>query len=63
MSDFYNMKEEVKEIVKTHGGKEFFSELNAARVPFFFTAATENTAEKTEYLWGSALQKTSLLTF
>lgn len=50
MSDFYNMKEEVKEIVKTHGGKEFFSELNAARVPFFFTAATENTAEKTEYL-------------
>lgn len=50
MSDFYNMKEEVKEIVKTHGGKEFFSELNAARVPFFFTAAVENTAEKTEYL-------------
>lgn len=50
MSDFYNMKEEVKEIVKTHGGKEFFSELNAACVPFFFTAAVENTAEKTEYL-------------
>ena len=50
LSDFYNMKEEVKEIVKTHGGKEFFSELNAARVPFFFTAAVENTAEKTEYL-------------
>ena len=50
MSDFYNMKEEVKEIVKTHGGKEFFSELNAARVPFFFTAVVENTTEKTEYL-------------
>ena len=36
MSDIYNMKEQMKEIFKTNGGKSFFCELNAARIPFFF---------------------------
>jgi len=44
------MKEEIKEIIKSHGGKDFFNELNAARIPFFFVAAVENTKETTEYL-------------
>ena len=49
MNDNYNMKEQMKEIFKTKGGKAFFDELNAARVPFFFIAAVENTEDKTEY--------------
>ncbi len=49
MSDIYNMKEQMKEIFKTNGGKSFFCELNAARIPFFFVAAIENTEDKTEY--------------
>ena len=49
MSDNYNMKEQMKEIFKTNGGKSFFCELNAARIPFFFVAAIENTEDKTEY--------------
>ena len=49
MIDIYNMKEQMKEIFKTNGGKSFFSELNAARIPFFFVAAIENTEDKTEY--------------
>ena len=49
MNDNYNMKEPMKEIFKTKGGKTFFDELNAARVPFFFIAAVENTEDKTEY--------------
>ncbi|MCI9536598.1 MAG: hypothetical protein HFG53_17765 [Lachnospiraceae bacterium] len=43
------MKEQMKEIFKTNGGKSFFCELNAARIPFFFVAAIENTEDKTEY--------------
>lgn len=39
----------MKEIVKTNGGKEFFNELDAASIPFFFAAAVENTKETTEY--------------
>lgn len=39
----------MKEIFKTNGGKSFFCELNAARIPFFFVAAIENTEDKTEY--------------
>lgn len=49
MIDIYNMKEQMKEIFKTNGGKSFFCELNAARIPFFFVAAIENTEDKTEY--------------
>lgn len=49
MNDNYNMKEQMKEIFKTNGGKSFFCELNAARIPFFFVAAIENTEDKTEY--------------
>lgn len=49
MSDIYNMKEQMKEIFKTNGGKSFFCELNAARIPFFFVAAIENMEDKTEY--------------
>jgi len=43
------MKEQIEEIFKTKGGKLFFHELNAARIPFFFIAAIENTEDKTEY--------------
>ncbi len=50
LSNCYNLKEEMKEIIKEYGGKNFFNELNAARIPFFFAAAVENTEEKTEYL-------------
>lgn len=44
------MKEQMKEIFETKGGKVFFNELNAAGIPFFFIAATKNTEDKTEYL-------------
>lgn len=44
------MKEEVKEIMKTYGGYEFFSELTAARIPFFFAAAVSNSEDGTEYI-------------
>lgn len=44
------MKEQMKEIFETKGGKAFFNELNAAGIPFFFIAATENTEDKTDYL-------------
>ena len=50
MSNNFNLKEEMKEIIKSHGGKQFFNELNAARIPFFFAAAVENTEEDTKYL-------------
>jgi len=43
------MKEQIKEIIKIKGGKEFFYELNASRIPFLFIAATKNTEDKTEY--------------
>lgn len=48
--NYYNRKEEMKEIIKLHGGQEFFIELNAARIPFFFVAAVENTEKTTDYL-------------
>ncbi len=44
------MKEQMKEIFETKGGRAFFNELNAAGIPFFFIAATENTEDKTDYL-------------
>ena len=50
MNDQYDMKEQMKEIFETKGGKAFFNELNAAGIPFFFIAATENTEDKTDYL-------------
>lgn len=58
MSDYFNKNQDndfdneqvVKDIMKDNGGKEFFRELNAARVPFFFAAAVKNTADGTEYL-------------
>lgn len=50
MDKYFDRKKEVEEITKTYGGKTFFSELVAARVPFFFTAAVKNTAEDTEYM-------------
>ena len=50
MNDQYDMKEQKKEIFETKGGKAFFNELNAAGIPFFFIAATENTEDKTDYL-------------
>ena len=50
MNDPYDMKEQMKEIFETKGGKAFFNELNAAGIPFFFIAATENTEDKTDYL-------------
>lgn len=50
MDKYFDRKKEVEEIIKTYGGKTFFSELVAARVPFFFTAAVKNTAEDTEYM-------------
>ncbi len=40
----------MKEIFETKGGRAFFNELNAAGIPFFFIAATENTEDKTDYL-------------
>lgn len=49
MNDPYDMKEQMKEIFETKGGKAFFNELNAAGIPFFFIAATENTEDKTDY--------------
>jgi len=49
MSDTYDMKKQMEEIIKTKGGKEFFYELNASRIPFFFVAAVKNTEDKTEY--------------
>lgn len=49
MNDRYDMKEQMKEIFETKGGKSFFHELNAAGIPFFFIAATENTEDKTDY--------------
>lgn len=49
MNDRYDMKEQMKEIFETKGGKAFFHELNAAGIPFFFIAATENTEDKTDY--------------
>ncbi len=49
MSNNYDMKELMKELFKTKGGKAFFCELNKARIPFFFIAATENKEDKTEY--------------
>ena len=50
MNDRYDMKEQMKEIFETKGGKAFFNELNAAGNPFFFVAAVENTGEKTDYI-------------
>lgn len=50
MNDRYDMKEQMKEIFETKGGKAFFNELNAAGIPFFFFAAVENTGEKTDYI-------------
>lgn len=50
MSEQYNMKAQMKEILEAKGGKAFFNELNAAGIPFFFIAATENTEDKTDYL-------------
>ncbi len=44
------MKEQMKEIFETKGGRAFFNELNAAGIPFFFIAATENTEDKTDCL-------------
>lgn len=49
MNDRYDMKEQMKEIFETKGGKAFFHELNAADIPFFFIAATGNTEDKTDY--------------
>ena len=49
MNNHYDMKEQMKEIFETKGGKAFFNELNAAGIPFFFISATENTEDKTEY--------------
>lgn len=49
MSDYYDRKEQMEEIFKMIGGREFFCELNAARIPFFFIAAVENTENKTGY--------------
>lgn len=51
MNDRYDMKEQMKEIFETKGGKAFFNELNAAGIPFFFVAAVENTGEKTDYIF------------
>lgn len=50
MSDFYNRKEDMNQAIKEHGGEEFFDEMNAARIPFFFIAAVENAEADTEYL-------------
>lgn len=49
MNDYYDMREQMKEILKSQGGKDFFKELNAAGIPFLFIAATANTEDKTEY--------------
>lgn len=49
MNDYYDRREQMKEILKTQGGKDFFKELNAAGIPFLFIAATANTENKTEY--------------
>ena len=50
MSDnLYDMNAAMKEILKAHGGQQFFRELNAARIPFFFVAAVANTEKETEY--------------
>ena len=49
MSDNFNLKEELKEIIKSYGGRQVFRELNAAHIPFFFAAAVENSEEGTEY--------------
>lgn len=50
ISDFYDRKEDMSQVIKEHGGEEFFDEINAARIPFFFIAAVENTEADTEYL-------------
>lgn len=50
MSDnLYDLNVVMKEILKAHGGQQFFRELNAARIPFFFAAAVVNTEKETEY--------------
>ena len=45
MNDRYDMKEQMKEIFETKGGKAFFNELNAAGIPFFFVAAVETVTK------------------
>lgn len=48
-NNLYDLNAAMKEILKAHGGQQFFRELNAARIPFFFAAAVANTEKETEY--------------
>ncbi len=45
----FDLSAELPKIMKENGGQQFFRELNAARIPFFFAAAVKNTAKETEY--------------
>lgn len=45
----YDFRERMEDILKMHGGMEFFREMNAGGIPFFFAAATANSQDGTEY--------------